>query len=199
MSINRKKSQYPHRKPELVYRQGDRATVCYRVTRGLVWLVRTTARGDQMLVEQVLPGDFFGHEALLGNEEKFRNEAVQIIPGTLVEKVSTESFTVPLRRALFKNLMQRNLAGQWTMSIRSLPYLADRVLAFFVFLAKNGLGATKGEMVAVFCPRHQEIALALSACRESVSLALRELRCAKRIVKQGRAQVLIPIEIVKKT
>jgi CRP-like cAMP-binding protein len=52
------------RRKEVVYRAGDRTDAIYRLEHGLVRIIEILPDGRQLTLRHILPGDYFGEEAL---------------------------------------------------------------------------------------------------------------------------------------
>ncbi|MCS6867241.1 cyclic nucleotide-binding domain-containing protein, partial [Thermus sp.] len=60
----------------VVFRAGDEGAVLYRLRAGLVRMVEILPDGRLIAVRHVLPGDFFGEEALEGRPYRYTAEAM---------------------------------------------------------------------------------------------------------------------------
>lgn len=61
---------------EVVFLAGDRADTLYRLQTGLVRIVELLPDGRTLTLRHVLPGDYFGEEALEGRRYRYAAEAM---------------------------------------------------------------------------------------------------------------------------
>ena len=59
------------RRKEVVYRAGDRTDAIYRLEQGLVRIIEILPDGRQLTLRHIMPGDYFGEEALAEAQYKY--------------------------------------------------------------------------------------------------------------------------------
>jgi CRP-like cAMP-binding protein len=89
---------------EAIYLAGDRADTLYRLQEGLVRIVELLPDGRTLTLRHILPGDFFGEEALEGKRHRYAAEAMTeaVVVGLDPKRMGHEEL----------QLVARNLARQ---------------------------------------------------------------------------------------
>lgn len=158
---------------QTVYYEGDPAQALYRVETGLVRVTKLTPRGRLLTVRHVLPGDYFGEEAL---HLSSRNHQVEALTDATVTPID------PSR--LGTEGMQQVTASLCAQLTRVMEYevhlqtgdLRQRIARYLVQLADTPL-AGKDDLGRVFVrATHELIAEGTSSTRESVSKLITDLR-----------------------
>jgi len=83
---------------QTLYHAGDRANSIYRVREGLIRVIRTTPEGRLMTLRHVMPGDFFGEEALVNSNrlevaEALTNAEVEAIDPSNIDFMDLQAVT----------------------------------------------------------------------------------------------------------
>jgi CRP-like cAMP-binding protein len=160
------------RRKEVLYRAGDLAESIYRLEQGLIRVVEILPDGRQLTLRHVLPGDFFGEEAL--------NERVYRFSAEALTEVACQSLDPKLLSADDLRLIAGSLATQM-MQVQAYEThlqwgeLKSRICRYLLYLGSTAARGQdeRGVYVTV---SHEEIADATASTRESVSKLLSDLR-----------------------
>ncbi|MCS7057767.1 MAG: cyclic nucleotide-binding domain-containing protein [Meiothermus sp.] len=160
------------RRKEVIYRAGDRAEAIYQLERGLVRIVEILPDGRQLTLRHVLPGDYFGEEALSERQYRYTAEALTEAAAYAVDPRTLSSEEL---RALAANLASQMVQVQAYETHLQWGELRSRICRYLLYLAST---AAKGqdERGAYVTASHEEIADATASTRESVSKLLSDLR-----------------------
>ncbi|WP_027882292.1 cyclic nucleotide-binding domain-containing protein [Meiothermus rufus] len=160
------------RRKEVVYRAGDRAEAIYRLERGLVRIVEILPDGRQLTLRHVLPGDYFGEEALTERQYKYTAEALTEAAAFALDP---KALTHDEMRALAGSLASQMVQVQAYETHLQWGELRSRICRYLLYLAAT---AAKGqdERGVYVTASHEEIADATASTRESVSKLLSDLR-----------------------
>jgi CRP/FNR family transcriptional regulator, LitR-dependent transcriptional activator len=176
-----------YRRGQTVYYEGDPALSMFRVESGLIRIAKLTPKGRVLTVRHVLPGDFFGEEALT---KQWRDHQVEALTdATLVpvdpSTINGESLTT-VTRSLSEQL-QRVMAYEYHLQIGD---LRQRVARYLLQLAQTPLGGTDESGAPYVRATHELIAEGTSSTRESVSKIITELR-ADGFVQSGYRRITL--------
>ncbi|NJK43261.1 MAG: cyclic nucleotide-binding domain-containing protein [Pleurocapsa sp. SU_196_0] len=176
-----------YRRGQTVYYEGDPALSMFRVESGLVRIAKLTPKGRVLTVRHVLPGDFFGEEALT---KQWRDHQVEALTdATLVpvdpSTINGESLT-SVTRSLSEQL-QRVMAYEYHLQIGD---LRQRVARYLLQLAQTPLGGADENGSKYVRATHELIAEGTSSTRESVSKIITELR-ADGFVQSGYRRITL--------
>ncbi len=160
------------RRKEVVYRAGDRAEVLYHLERGLVRIIEILPDGRQLTLRHVLPGDYFGEEALSERQYKYTAEALTEAAAFAVDPKTLSNEDL---RALAGSLASQMVQVQAYETHLQWGELRSRICRYLLYLAAT---AAKGqdERGIFVTASHEEIADATASTRESVSKLLSDLR-----------------------
>ncbi len=160
------------RRKEVVYRAGDRADVLYHLERGLVRIIEILPDGRQLTLRHVLPGDYFGEEALSEQQYKYTAEALTEAAAFAVDPKTLSGDDL---RALAGSLASQMVQVQAYETHLQWGELRSRICRYLLYLAAT---AAKGqdERGVYVTASHEEIADATASTRESVSKLLSDLR-----------------------
>jgi len=170
-----------------VYHSGEQAEHLYRVHTGVFRLVRNTALGRTITLRTVLPGEYFGEDALLGGGR--RCDVLAVTGGTL--EVLSPASTDPealwhVTRSLGEQLRRLTLEGHYSQSSST----RARVCQFLVRAIGTPLAEhTPQGLWSVFCT-HELIGQTVWSTREHVSKVMRELR-DEGLLRCGYSRVVI--------
>ena len=183
-----------YQRGEVIYRQGEAAGSIYRAETGFVRLVKTTGKGRVITLRHVLPGDFFGEDALTQGGPVCHPHAAEALtgasilcygPGDVQGEVLLElarSLSAQLRRAMtFEVHLQ---SGD----------LRQRVVRYLLELADTPLGAEDAENRLYVRATHELLAEGSASTRESVSKIVTELREAGLIESGYRHITLLDLK-----
>lgn len=160
------------RRKEVIYRAGDRAEALYHLERGLVRIVEILPDGRQLTLRHVLPGDYFGEEALSNTHHRYTAEALTDAGavGIDVANLSAEDL-----RAVASNLATQMAQVQAYETHLQWGELRSRICRYLIYLAKTA-ACGQDERGTYVTASHEEIADATASTRESVSKLLSDLR-----------------------
>ncbi|MDX2004583.1 MAG: cyclic nucleotide-binding domain-containing protein [Meiothermus sp.] len=160
------------RRKEVVYRAGDRADVLYHLERGLVRIIEILPDGRQLTLRHVLPGDYFGEEALGERQYKYTAEALTEAAAFAVDPKTLSGDDL---RSLAGSLASQMVQVQAYETHLQWGELRSRICRYLLYLAST---AAKGqdERGVYVTASHEEIADATASTRESVSKLLSDLR-----------------------
>ncbi|MER3481793.1 MAG: Crp/Fnr family transcriptional regulator [Meiothermus sp.] len=160
------------RRKEVIYRAGDRADVLYHLERGLVRIIEILPDGRQLTLRHVLPGDYFGEEAL--SEQSYRYTA-EALTEAGAYAVDAKSLSADELRSLASSLANQMVQVQAYETHLQWGELRSRICRYLLYL---GSTAAKGqdERGLYVTASHEEIADATASTRESVSKLLSDLR-----------------------
>ncbi|TBH21556.1 helix-turn-helix domain-containing protein [Thermus thermamylovorans] len=157
---------------EAVYLAGDRAETLYRLESGLVRIVELLPEGRTLTLRHVLPGDYFGEEALEGKRHRYAAEAMTeaVVRGFDPRAMGHEEL-----HQVARNLARQMRRVQAYETHLQTGELRARIARYLLFLADTpaSFRDARGLYVTV---SHEEIADATASTRESVSKILSDLR-----------------------
>jgi CRP/FNR family transcriptional regulator, LitR-dependent transcriptional activator len=165
--------QMRYRRGQTVYYEGDPALSMFRVESGLVRIAKLTPRGRVLTVRHVLPGDFFGEEALT---KQWRDHQVEALTDATLVPVDPSTITGESLSSVTRSLseqLQRVMAYEYHLQIGD---LRQRVARYLLQLAQTPLGGTDENGNGFVRATHELIAEGTSSTRESVSKIITELR-----------------------
>ncbi|HEU4742014.1 MAG TPA: cyclic nucleotide-binding domain-containing protein [Meiothermus sp.] len=160
------------RRKEVIYRAGDRAEALYHLERGLVRIVEILPDGRQLTLRHVLPGDYFGEEALSDAHHRYTAEALTDASALGIDVVSLSADDL---RAVAGNLATQMAQVQAYETHLQWGELRSRICRYLIYLAGTAARGQDERGVYVTAS-HEEIADATASTRESVSKLLSDLR-----------------------
>lgn len=158
---------------EVVYRQGEPAARLFRAETGMIRLAKTTARGRTVTVRHILPGDYFGEDALSDSTHPHGAEALtnaSIV--TFDPRALNETELLDLAKNLGAQLRR---AMSFEVHLQS-GDLRQRVVRYLLDLADTPLGAEDAENRLFVRATHELLAEGSGSTRESVSKIVTDLR-----------------------
>ncbi|WP_299430372.1 cyclic nucleotide-binding domain-containing protein [uncultured Meiothermus sp.] len=160
------------RRKEVVYRAGDRADVLYHLERGLVRIIEILPDGRQLTLRHILPGDYFGEEALSERQYRYTAEALTEVAAFAVDP---KALTGDDLRALAGSLASQMVQVQAYETHLQWGELRSRICRYLLYLAATAARGQDERGVYVTAS-HEEIADSTASTRESVSKLLSDLR-----------------------
>ncbi|MCL4454228.1 MAG: helix-turn-helix domain-containing protein [Deinococcus sp.] len=144
----------------------------YRVREGLVRLQSVDEEGNSLTLRFARPGEFFGEEAISGDERAYYAEAVTL---TRVDTLSPKELTVEENGQLIGHLVTALSQTYRTIQRLSGQRLKNRIAATLLDLVQTPLAykETSGSMGVK--ATHDEIASAVGSVRETVTKVIGEL------------------------
>lgn len=160
------------RRKEVIYRAGDPAEVLYQLQRGLIRIIEILPDGRQLTLRHVLPGDYFGEEALSERAYKYTAEA---LTETAALAVDPKTMSGDDLRSLAGSLASQMVQVQAYETHLQWGELRSRICRYLLYLASTAAQGQdqRGTYVTA---SHEEIADATASTRESVSKLLSDLR-----------------------
>ncbi|MGF1634039.1 MAG: Crp/Fnr family transcriptional regulator [Phycisphaerae bacterium] len=175
-----------------LFEADDPATALFGVHRGQVRLYQDGPSGGTRLVEIAGPEDVFG-TAALSDEPTFGVRAVTAGP-TVVSRVPAEDLLASLaRRPVMLLELTRRLAGKLETARQETADLIfrdcnDRLVRALVRLSRSPAATATADGTVMLRLTHQQLAWSVGVARETVSLALTDLR-KHGLVTTGRNRV----------
>lgn len=158
---------------DVIYRQGEHTGRLYRAETGMVRLLRTTSRGRTVTVRHVLPGDYFGEDALALPHHAHGAEALTgaTIVSLDVAEMRDEQL-MDLARSLGEQL-RRTMSYEVHLQSGD---LRQRIVRYLLDLADTPLGSEDADSRLFVRATHELLAEGSGSTRESVSKIITELR-----------------------
>jgi CRP-like cAMP-binding protein len=180
-----------YRRGQTVYYEGDPALSLFRVESGLIRITKLTPKGRVLTVRHVLPGDYFGEEALT---KAWRDHQVEALTDATVTPVDPNAMSGDSLHTVTRSLsdqLQRVMAYEYHLQIGD---LRQRVARYLLELSKTPLGATDEQGLMYVRATHELIAEGTSSTRESVSKIVTELRSEGLLQSGYRRITLLKLE-----
>jgi len=184
---------------ELVFEQGAAAEHVYMIHRGQVRLYQVGPNGDERLVEILGAGQWCGCAALT-SRGVYTTRAVAATPGQL-SKVSAAKLMqhVAAHPAAATQLI-RQLAEHVQNAREEAARLQfddcnQRLIQAMLRFSESAAASTQGTDVVLHLT-HAQLAQAVGAARETVSLALTEMRL-RNVVRTGRNRLIFNRDALK--
>ncbi len=180
-----------YRRRQTLYLDGDPARSVYRVRDGLIRITRTTPEGRTLTVRHVLPGDFFGEDALMTGE---RGEIAETLTLASIDAIDPERIEAGHLMHITRSLsdqMRRLMDYEYHLQTGD---LRARVARYLLSLAQTPLARADDDGHLVVAATHELVAEGTASTRESVSKIITELRTAGLIRTGYRSIVLLDDE-----
>lgn len=192
--VNRLFREQGHAAGETVYFAGDPATRLYVVAAGKVKLIRHTLSGQDVVLDILTPGEFFGSVSALGDDE--HADTAQAQTTCCVLGITAEDFQAILERypsvalRVLDAVAARLKAAHESVRQLSAHPVEQRIAATLLKLAeKLGEEQQAGWLIQVPLSR-QDLAEMTGTTPETASRVMSQLRKAG-IVRSGRQWVAI--------
>jgi CRP-like cAMP-binding protein len=178
---------------ETIYLRGESAHTLYRLEEGLVRIVELLPDGRLITLRHVLPGDYFGEEALEGRRYRYTAEAMTEI---VVQGFDPRAMNHEALHAVARNLARQMRRVHAYETHLQTGELRSRIARYLLFLADTpaSFRDEKGLYVAA---SHEEIADATASTRESVSKILSDLRQEGLIATAYRKVYLLDLRALE--
>jgi CRP/FNR family transcriptional regulator, LitR-dependent transcriptional activator len=179
--------QMRYRRGQTVYYEGDPALSLFRVESGLIRIAKLTPKGRVLTVRHVLPGDYFGEEAL---NKQWRDHQVEALTDATLVPVDPQSITGDSLGVVARSLsdqLQRVMAYEYHLQIGD---LRQRVARYLLQLAQTPLGGIDESNHQFVRATHELIAEGTSSTRESVSKIITELR-SEGLLQSGYRRITL--------
>lgn len=179
---------------EMIYLAGDAATRLHVVARGKVKVLRHSARGQDVLLDILAPGEFFGSLSALGDAEY--PDTAQALTPCCTLAIAADDFQEVLHRypavalATLALVAARLHAAHEQVRQLSAHPVPQRVAAALLLLAEK-LGEERDGVLLLQTPLSREdLAAMTGATVETVSRIMSQLR-KDGIIRSGRQWVAI--------
>lgn len=179
---------------DVIYYAGDPAERLYVVAAGKVKLIRHTLAGQDVVLEILTPGEFFGYIPVLGGERY--SDTTQALTTSCILTISPEDFQSVLRSYPSVPLALLDIVSEQLKTAREVIHqlsahsVESRVAAALLKLAdKVGEKRQDGVLLQVPLSR-QDLAEMTGATVETVSRIMSEFRKDK-IIQSGRRWIAI--------
>ena len=175
-----------------LYQPGDDATHLYFIQRGQVRTYRIGEGDSGRLLEILGPGDWCG-EAALGAQTEYGEQAAAVVASVVYEVPATALTDAFAQEPGLAMELMKQLAGKLSAAREDAAELVfqdchHRLLKILVRFSHSAAASPHPEGV-VLRITHQQLAQAVGVARETVSLALTQLRQAN-VLRTGRNQLL---------
>lgn len=179
-----------------VYGQKERPTAVFVLMSGRVRVVRTTSDERALTVAYLGAGELIGETAFMGGDgyrdaatATENGEAVRIPIARMRDLLRYQPFAV----AMLQLMLERRLQAERRIESLLSRSVDSRVAEFLLDAAdRHGIPDSRGILIAVRYT-HQEIADYVGSTRETVTLALGELRRRNAITFDHRRLVLLNV------
>lgn len=178
-----------------IFSQGDATNNLYLVAQGAISLARSNADGKEVVVAFLVPGDFFGEEALFGRRSR-DTTAVCLDAGSIFV-ISPASFAAAARKdpelplRLASNISLRFEQLMQTFEDLAFSTVEMRLVMLFDRLASRyGVATGDGTLVHIKLT-HAQIGSFVGSTRETVSVQLSTLIRRDRVRVDGPFYVLL--------
>jgi len=178
---------------EVIYLAGDRGDTLYRLESGLVRIVELLPDGRTLTLRHVLPGDYFGEEALEGKPYRYAAEA---LADSVVEGLDPRSMPHEALHQVARNLARQMRRVQAYEAHLQAGELRARIARYLLFLADTWASG-RDERGLYVIVSHEEIADATASTRESVSKILSDLRREGLILTAYRRIYLLDLKALE--
>lgn len=178
---------------EAVFLAGDRADTLYRLRSGLVRIVELLPDGRTLTLRHVLPGDFFGEEALEGKRYRYAAEAMT---EAVVEATDPKGMDHEALHQVARNLARQMRRVQAYEAHLQSGELRARIARYLLFLSDTP-ASFRDEHGLFVTASHEEIADATASTRESVSKILSDLRLEGLITTAYRKVYLLNLKALE--
>jgi CRP-like cAMP-binding protein len=172
---------------QTLYHSGDAAQSVFRVRDGLVRITRMTPEGRVLTVRHLVPGDFFGEEAM---DDGRREEVAEALTTAQVEAIDPALINQQDLMAITRSLsrqMQRLMDYEYHLQTGD---LRQRVARYLLTLADTPLAKRDAAGRATISATHELVAEGTASTRESVSKIITELR-ADGLIASGYRSITI--------
>jgi CRP/FNR family transcriptional regulator, nitrogen oxide reductase regulator len=179
---------------EFIYFAGDRAAKLYVVAEGKVKLLRHAPTGQEVILDVLLPGEFFGSLPILGENshtdtaQAYTSGCVLTITGADFQKILEQYPTVSL--TLLEIVSARLLEAREAIHHLSASPVESRLATILLKLA-NKLGKEQDNALLIQLPlSRQDLADMTGATVETISRLMSQFR-KQKLIDSGRRWVAI--------
>ncbi len=176
-----------YQRRQTLYLSGDPARSVYRVRDGLIRITRMTPEGRTLTVRHVMPGDFFGEDALMAGERGEIAEALTLASIDAIDPDRIEAgHLMHITRSL-SDQMRRLMDYEYHLQTGD---LRARVARYLLVLSQTPLARSDEEGRVVVAATHELVAEGTASTRESVSKIITELR-SEGLIRSGYRSIVL--------
>jgi CRP/FNR family transcriptional regulator len=191
-----------YQRRQIIFDPQERGAAIYLLKQGRVKLSRFDERGKELTLAILEEGEFFGEEALLGEErrlgyaEALDDVKLCRVPVGEFERLMGENSELSM--AVSKQLGGRLLGAQTQFETLAFRDVTERLAAALVQLAeRNGSQEENGGIRIDLQLTHQEIASLVASTRETTTTLLGKLKRDGLIRAAGRFLVVQDLEALR--
>ena len=183
----------------VIFEQGATAEHVYWIHRGQVRLYQTAANGEERLVEILGAGQWFGC-ASLSERGRYTTRAVAAAAGQL-SKVSAKKLLEHIAQhpqaaaELIKQLASQVAHAREEAARLQFEDCNQRLIQAMLRFSESAAATSQGADVVLHLT-HAQLAQAVGAARETISLALTEMR-VRNVVRTGRNRLIFNRDALK--
>lgn len=171
---------------QTLYFTGDRAESLFQMKKGMIRFYMTTPEGRSITVRHLVPGDYFGEEALT---QGIRQDTAEALTKVETELISPDYLTQQALSNVINSLseqMRRVMNYEYHLQQGTLK---QRIARYLCALTETPLAyETNGKFT--LSVTHSFIAEGTSATRESVSALISELS-SEGLIASGYAKITL--------
>lgn len=176
-----------YQRRQTLYLNGDPASSVYRVRDGLIRITRMTPEGRTLTVRHVMPGDFFGEDALMAGERGEIAEALTLASIDAIDPDHIEAgHLMHITRSL-SDQMRRLMDYEYHLQTGD---LRARVARYLLVLSQTPLARSDEDGHVVVAATHELVAEGTASTRESVSKIITELR-SEGLIRSGYRSIVL--------
>jgi CRP-like cAMP-binding protein len=186
---------------EVIYEPNTPAENVYFVRRGQVRLFSVGADGAARLVEILGPGNWFGVAPLAG--EKFYRMRAVVVGPSVISEISRDRLVSALSGNVAQLLeFNRQLAAKLLSALEEGSRLVfedcnERLVNALLRFSRSAASTVRDDAKVVLRITHDQLAQAVGVARETVSLALTQLR-QQNLLQTGRNQLVFNPELLRR-
>lgn len=192
--INKQFREYGYQSGEPIYFSGEKAANLYLVASGQVKLLQHTTSGQDVLLDILKPGDYFG--SLTAVADELYSETAQAHTAVCVLRINAESFRTllqqypPVALKVIDITARRLLETQETVRRLSTDAVDRRIAAILLKLAYK-VGEITGEGILIQMPlSRDDLAQMAGTTTETTSRVISQFQ-KEGLVRSGRQWVAI--------
>lgn len=173
---------------------GDAATHLYVIASGKVKLIRHTLAGQDVVLDILKPGEFFGSLSALGDETY--TDTAEAQTNCCILTIASKSFQTILNRHPAVPLKVLEIVAQRLRNTQEVVkeisvYSVERRIASTLLKLGERLGESKGRTLLIQSPlSHQDLAAMTGTTVETVSRILSQFR-KEGLIQSGRQWIAI--------
>jgi CRP/FNR family transcriptional regulator len=185
----------------VIFEPGTPARTVYFILRGQIRLYQEDENGASRLADILGADEWFGVGALAGSET-YGMRAIAVVPSVVAEVRADKLLAALSKRPEVLVELNRQLAAKLEAAREQAAELIfrdtnARLVNTLIRFAHSAASTPRDEGGVVLNITHSQLAQAVGAARETISLALSQLRLRK-LVRTGRNQLFFDPEVLRK-